>query len=214
VLTDSTLARITGRARVEAVEVAHRVSGEIRVIDCDTVVFTGDWIPDHELARSGGLSIDPGTRGPQIDARFRTSAVGVFAAGNVLHGAETAGTAALEGRACAASVVAYLRDHAWWTQPALPVLVAAPLRWIAPNALMPGEASRRDRAFVARTAQFLRDGAIEVRQGDRVVHRSRFRELVPNCSIRVDGGWMRDIAAAAGAVIVSARPRAGNGVAP
>ena len=22
---------------------------------CDTVVFTGDWIPDHELARTGGL---------------------------------------------------------------------------------------------------------------------------------------------------------------
>ena len=33
-------------------------------VACDTVVFTADWIPDHELAVMGGLAMDPGTRGP------------------------------------------------------------------------------------------------------------------------------------------------------
>jgi hypothetical protein len=45
---------------------------------CDTVVFTGDWIPDHELARLAGLAVDPGSRGPLVDQRLRTSIPGVF----------------------------------------------------------------------------------------------------------------------------------------
>ena len=67
-------------------------------IDCDTVVFTGDWIPDHELARTGGLAMDPATRGPVVDAGLRTSSPGVFAVGNLLHPVDTADGAALDGR--------------------------------------------------------------------------------------------------------------------
>ena len=54
-------------------------------------MFTGDWIPDHELARRAGLAMDPGTRGPVIDTTLETSAAGVFAAGNLVHAAEPAG---------------------------------------------------------------------------------------------------------------------------
>jgi len=36
----------------------------------DTVITTGDWIPENELARSAGLDIDPATRGPASTAPF------------------------------------------------------------------------------------------------------------------------------------------------
>ena len=36
-------------------------------IECDTVVFTGDWIPDNELARRSGLSMNPAVNGPVVD---------------------------------------------------------------------------------------------------------------------------------------------------
>ena len=55
-------------------------SRERTTVDCDTVAFTGDWIPDHELARIGGLEIDPATRGPVVDAGVRTSSPGVRSA--------------------------------------------------------------------------------------------------------------------------------------
>ena len=54
-------------------------------VACDTVVFTGDWVPDHELARAAGLRMDRGTLGPAVDAAGATEAVGVFAAGNLCH---------------------------------------------------------------------------------------------------------------------------------
>ncbi|HEV8584834.1 MAG TPA: FAD-dependent oxidoreductase, partial [Methylomirabilota bacterium] len=137
VITESEVTRISGRQRVEAVEVTHRLTRAAGVVACDTVVFTGDWIPDHELARMGGLTMDPGTRGPQVDPSFRTSVPGVFAAGNLLHGAETAGVAALEGRASAAAIARFLRDGAWREGPLVPMIAESPLRWVSPNALVP-----------------------------------------------------------------------------
>jgi hypothetical protein len=83
-------------------------TGAARFVPCDTVVFTGDWIPDHELARLAGLAMDPGTRGPVVDTTLETSASGVFAAGNLVHAAETADIAALSGRHAARHIAAAL----------------------------------------------------------------------------------------------------------
>lgn len=106
-LAETTVGELLGRGRLTGVAVRHR-DGRSGILACDTVVFTGDWIPDHELARRGGIALDPGTRGPRVDASFRTSAPGVFAVGNALHGIERAATAAGEGAAAAAPVLAHL----------------------------------------------------------------------------------------------------------
>ena len=63
-----------------------------------------------------------------------------------------------------------------------------------------------------RVAEFLRDEAVEVRQGERILHRERFREMVPNRSIRLRGGWTRAVVADGGPLVVStaSRPRKGE----
>lgn len=108
-LTQTRLVRIVGEKRVEGVEIARVGSNSIKTLSCDTVVFTGDWIPEHELARLGGLELDPTTRGVRVDNCFRTSAPGVFATGNLLRGAEPADVCALEGRRAARHIAAFLR---------------------------------------------------------------------------------------------------------
>ena len=115
VLTRSRLVGINGKDRVHSAVVENLDSGSARkAIDCDTVVFTGDWIPDHELARTGGLAMDPATRGPLVDAGLRTSSPGVFAVGNLLHPVDTADGAALDGRHVVTAVTRWLqhRDEA------------------------------------------------------------------------------------------------------
>ena len=72
---------------------------------CDTVVFTGDWIPDNELARRSGLTMNPTIKGPSVDAGFRTSRDNVFAIGNLVHKVAAADRCALDGKAVAAEVV-------------------------------------------------------------------------------------------------------------
>ena len=94
--------RDPGRDRVESVELTDLDSGRTRTVECDLVIFTADWIPDHELAVMAGCELDPGTLGPVVDPALRTTAPGVFAAGNLLHPAETADVCALDGRHVAA----------------------------------------------------------------------------------------------------------------
>lgn len=99
VLTGVDIAEIRGRRRVEQV-----VLTDGRTIECDTVVFTGDWIPDHELARRTGLAMDPVIKGPVVDRSFRTSRDDVFAIGNLVHRVAAADACALDGRAVASAV--------------------------------------------------------------------------------------------------------------
>jgi hypothetical protein len=202
VLTGSHLTRVVGHRRVEAVEVEGE-GGETERIACDTVVFTGDWIPDHELARMGGLALDAGTRGPEVDAQFRTSVPGVFAAGNLLHGAETADQAAREGLACARAVAAWLADpEPRWRDGGVRVAAAAPLRFVVPSVILPG--APPPPVFLARADAFLGRGAYEVRQDRRVLHRERFRALVPNRSLRLSSAWIAHVRAEAGPIEVTA----------
>ena len=103
VLTGVDIAEIVGRRRVEQV-----VLTDGRHIDCDVVVFTGCWIPDHELARRSGLDMNAAIKGPTVDPTFRTSREGVFAIGNLVHEVAAADRCALDGKSVAAVVVASL----------------------------------------------------------------------------------------------------------
>jgi pyruvate/2-oxoglutarate dehydrogenase complex dihydrolipoamide dehydrogenase (E3) component len=139
---------VIGRDRVRAVELRQLDSGRRRTFECDTVVFTGSWIPDHELASSRGLAIDPVHRGPVVDAGLRTTAAGIFAAGNLLHPVDTADVAALDGRHVAHQVHRYLTGHRD-SAPAVRLRAESPFAWVAPGLYRPGDVpAARGRALL------------------------------------------------------------------
>jgi thioredoxin reductase len=189
-LTSTRVSAILGRRRVEAVELTDLATGTAHRLACDTVVFTGDWVPDHELARAGGLATDPGTRGPLVDQRLRTSAPGVFAAGNLLHGAETADVAALDGRHAAAAIRDHLAGMPWPARPPLPLACHPPLRWAAPGAVAAGAGPPPLGRLVLRAAEPRDRARLQVRQDERVLATGRARRLVPNRSISLPAGWL------------------------
>src|SRR5215467_9450622 len=135
VWSSTVVRRVSGRGRLDGAELEDLATGETRFVPCDLLVFTGDWIPDHELARAAGLDMDPGTRGPAVDTALATSVPGVFAAGNLVHAAETADIAALGGRHAARCIVAGMGRRPAPEPVRLPVTVEPPLLWIAPNEL-------------------------------------------------------------------------------
>ena len=196
--------RIAGRDRLEGVELADLRTGVARFVGCDTVVFTGDWVPDHELARLAGTQIDPGTRGPAVDTALETSVPGVFAAGNLVHAAETADVAAAGGRRAARHIAAALHGSGPPPGPRIPVTVAAPLRWISPNALRAGGPPPARGHFLLRSEIFRSAARLEVRQGDRVLAAARAR-LVPGRPVHLGAGWMSRADPSAGPVLVVLR---------
>jgi len=217
VWTCSAVRRIAGRGWLEGVEVADVRTGAARFVPCEVVVFTGDWIPDHELARLAGLGMDPGTRGPAVDTTLATSAPGVFAAGNLVHAAETADIAALSGRHAARHIAAFLGGETAAAGPGvaaagpgvaaaaaearLPVLVEPPLRWISPNAIGSAAPPPLGR-FVLRSAVFRRRVRLEVRQDGRLLARSRPVRLIPERPVHLGAAWLDRVDPAGGPVRV------------
>ena len=217
VWTGTTIGQLAGRERLAGVKVADVRTGAARFVPCDTVVFTGDWIPDHELARLAGLAMDPGTRGPVVDTRLETSAPGVFAAGNLVHAAETADVAALSGRHAAGHIAAALdtgSPGAGRGGARVPVRVEPPLRWISPNAIGAVAPPPRDR-FVLRSQAFRRRVRLEVRQDDRLLARSRVLRLVPGRPAYLGAAWHARVDPAGGPVrVLTYSPQDGPGEQP
>ena len=162
--------RVIGRDRVRAVELEHLDSGRRRIFACDTVVFTGNWIPDHELARLRGIEIDPRHRGPVVDSALRTTADGVFGAGNLLHPVDTADVAALDGRHVAGPVRRYL-DHGRTSRPAVRLRADPPFTWVSPGLIRPGDIPPTRGHASLWACEHRPFPRVTVRQGGRIIAR-------------------------------------------
>lgn len=203
VATRTRVVRIIGKPAVEAVEVEHLDTGQRRIVECDTVVLTGDWIPDHELVRTAGLDIDGATLGPTVDTALRTSRPGVFAIGNLLHPVDTADIAALDGR----HVAEHVRDHLRGRVPeaiGVDIHAEAPLRWIAPTLLRPGDpAPARDR-LLAWTEEFIRFPKVVARQDGYVIgHKNLPWPAAPGRVFRIPSGILDRCDRKGGPVVIS-----------
>lgn len=87
----TTVTRVAGHDRVEAVEVSQvnerlmPIPGTERIVPCDTLLLSVGLIPENELSVAAGVELDPRTRGAVVDQSLQTGVPGIFACGNVLH---------------------------------------------------------------------------------------------------------------------------------
>jgi hypothetical protein len=201
--TRTAVRAIRGYPRVEEVELQDLDSGHVRMVSCQTVVFTADWIPDHELAVLGGMTFDPGTCGPRVDTAARTSRAGVFAAGNLIHAAEPADVAAVSGRHAAQSTVRWLAEPSDWPAAAIPIACRPPLGWISPNAVSPEPAAPPRGRFLLRSSAFLRRAEIDIRQDERALWRGTVARLGPGRSWAVPPDWAASVDVAGGRIEIA-----------
>lgn len=143
------------------------------------------WLPGQPYRRDHVLG--------RPRAALETSVPGVFAAGNLVHAAETADIAALGGRHAARGIAAFLRGGRG-PGPApgpvrLPVTVQPPLLWIAPNAVRAGGPAPPRGRFVLRSDVFARLARIEVWQDGRRLATGVSYGMKPDRPVRLGASW-------------------------
>lgn len=109
----TTVTRVVGHDRVEAVEVSQvderlaPIPGTERIVPCDTLLLSVGLIPENELSVAAGVELDPRTRGAVVDQNLQTGVPGIFACGNVLHVHDLADNVTTESERAGAAAAAY-----------------------------------------------------------------------------------------------------------
>ena len=131
ILTDAKLIAIHGERQVSGVEIER--NGSRSRIDCDGVIFSGQFVPEAAILRAGHLSIDPATGGPIVDQFGRCSDPAFFAAGNLLRPVEASWTVWQEGRNVARAIAASLSGRLPAATHFVTLDTLAPVRYVCPQ---------------------------------------------------------------------------------
>ena len=137
------LDNIIGKKEVEAVKInigcaAVKKNSEAikKVLPCDGVIFTGEFVAESSLLRMGHLDVDPNTGNPVIDQFGRCSDSDYFATGNMTHPVETAGYCWKQGRQTAKQVYASLKGELDQYQRRIHIISTNPIiKYIIPQIL-------------------------------------------------------------------------------
>lgn len=105
-MTKTEIVEVLGDLRVTGVRI--RQNGVEKVIACDTIVFTGNWIPDNELVRRGGFAIDSTYKSPIVSANAQIAGTSIYAVGNLVLPIKAADKCAIDARVIAKKVAASL----------------------------------------------------------------------------------------------------------
>ena len=77
--------RLTGVTIAEVDENKNPIPGTEEYYSCDTLLLSVGLIPENELSKGAGISLNRVTSGPNVNDRLETEAEGIYACGNVLH---------------------------------------------------------------------------------------------------------------------------------
>ena len=110
-----TVIAVHGRERLEGVTVAYvddnrrPIPGTEEYVPCDLLLLSVGLIPENELTRGAGISIDMITAGAVVNETRETEIPGIYACGNVLHVHDLVDYVTLESQLAGAGAAKYIQ---------------------------------------------------------------------------------------------------------
>lgn len=140
-----TVIDIEGKNRVEAVTIAQvgpdrkPIPGtEIRY-ECDTLLLSCGLIPENELSKSAGISLNPITSGPIVGDNLETNIDGIFACGNVLHVHDLVDYVSEEAASAGKNAALYIKNGALVSSKSVEIFAESGVRYTVPKFVRPDE---------------------------------------------------------------------------
>jgi len=138
---------IYGKKRVEGVQLKHKDNHQLLEVDCDTIVCTGKFHPDAALIYKTPIKEDSDSMGPIVDTNYMTRSKNIYAAGNVLHGADMHDVCAMEGRRAAESILKNWMGIYTESEKCVAVSAEKPLRYVVPQTLLIDDIRNRKTSY-------------------------------------------------------------------
>lgn len=113
----TTVKNIVGRDRLEGLETVrvdehlNPIRGTEQFIGCDSLLLSVGLIPENELSRQAGVTLDPLTGGPRVDETLATSVPGIYAAGNVVMIHDLVDYVSMDGEKAGEAAAFYVKEH-------------------------------------------------------------------------------------------------------
>jgi thioredoxin reductase len=182
--------RIMGDDRVEAVELIKSNDPRPWQVACDTVVLTGKFRPVSTLVENTAIELDPDSKGPVVDMNFMTSVPNIFAAGNILRGADMHDLCALEGKLAGRSILKSLEGGGKQRQQGIRISVRFPIRYAVPQRIIPDHIKRQLLSWLVprpsfQVAKTLERSAVEAWSGQSLIWSAVYRKIIANTRIPI-----------------------------
>lgn len=185
-LLSHTVVDIQGNGRLSGVTIAQLgkrggiIPGSKRKITCDTLLLSVGLIPENELSREAGITLDNITGGPQVDERGQTSVSGIFTCGNVLQVHDIVDNVSLEAEYIVEGVVEYLEGKLN-KEREIKVELEKGLRYVVPQRLN----RVKDTIFSFRVNQPGEKKVLIFNNGKKVIKKKFLRRVNPAEMIRI-----------------------------
>ena len=179
-LLSHTVIEIHGKERVTGVTIAkvdenrRPIMDTARFIECDTLLLSCGLIPENELTRSAGITIDRVTNGAVVDGSRETDVKGIFACGNVLHVHDLVDYVSEEAEICACGAVDFIRGQAKG-EADINIKTDGKVRYTVPRKLT----EIKDTTLYFRVSDIFRDVRLTVKSADRVILSKKKQKLAP-----------------------------------
>ena len=182
-----TVVKIHGKERLEGVTIAKvegrkPVPGTEEFIPCDTLLLSVGLIPENELSKSAGVSLDRITSGPVVDQNRQTNVEGIFACGNVLHVHDLVDYVSEESEIAGRSAAEYIQNTGVAESINIPLKTDGKIRYTVPQIIT----QKKDLAVYFRVADVYRDVTIHVYDENR-------NEIYKKRKLKVAPGEMENI---------------------
>ena len=140
-LLNHNITRINGKDRLESVTIAKTderkrvIPGTEKDYECDTLLLSVGLVPENELSRLAGITIDGKTDGPIVNESMETSIPGIFACGNVVHVHDVVDFVTEESQRAGAAAARLVKGEVKEESDDMKVVVSGGLTYCVPHKL-------------------------------------------------------------------------------
>ncbi|MCI9137434.1 MAG: FAD-dependent oxidoreductase, partial [Lachnospiraceae bacterium] len=160
------------------------IEGTEEYVPCDLLVLAVGLIPENELSKGAGITLDGKTKGPVLDENFMTDVPGIYAAGNVSVVYDLVDYVSQSGEIAARGAADYLKGNVSSGKAYEEVAAGENVNFVVPEKISTGE--KESVSFFLRVKKPLKKSRVEVMQNGAVLASKQIMHAAPPEMIAID----------------------------